>query len=142
MHMCVPVHSRVCMCVCMCIDMHVDVMRVLMSAEVCSGHMCIFSVRACMVCTPVWVCMSIHACVCVCVCVCVLSVLLGVSWLGQQLFGAVGEKGCGGSRSSATEKKVDNQRILFGFLRAGRKSAPYCRLYLPNIKQRPRGPVS
>ena len=69
MHMCVPVHSRVCMCVCMCIDMHVDVMRVLMSAEVCSGHMCIFSVRACMVCTPVWVCMSIHACVCVCVCV-------------------------------------------------------------------------
>ena len=59
------------MCVCMCIDMHVDVMRVLMSAEVCSGHMCIFSVRACMVCTPVWVCMSIHACVCVCVCVCV-----------------------------------------------------------------------
>lgn len=98
------------------------------------------------VCVPVWcallcVGMHVHTCVCVCVCVCVLSVLLGVSWLGQQLFGAVGEKGCGGSRSSATEKKVDNQRILFGFLRAGRKSAPYCRLYLPNIKQRPRGPV-
>lgn len=139
--MCACLCTPGCACVCMCIDMHVDVMCVLMSAEVCNGHMCIFSVRACMVCTPVCGYACPYMRVCVCVCVCVLSVLLGVSWLGQQLFGAVGEKGCGGSRSSATEKKVDNQRILFGFLRAGRKSAPYCRLCLPNIKQRPRGPV-
>ena len=53
----------VCQHVCMC---------VLMSAEVCSRHMCIFSVRACMVCTPVYVyaCPYMHVCVCVCVCVC------------------------------------------------------------------------
>lgn len=65
--MCACLCTPGCACVCMCIDMHVDVMCVLMSAEVCNGHMCIFSVRACMVCTPVcgYACPYMRVCVCV-----------------------------------------------------------------------------
>ena len=67
MHVCVPVHSRVCVCV----YVHRHACRCYVCAYECRGvqwaHVylqcaCLYGVHSC-----VWVCMSIHAYVCVCV---------------------------------------------------------------------------
>lgn len=86
-------------------------------------HVCAFSVcdcvqrmSACVVCTPV--CVYMHACMYVCVYLHVGYIAWGAAiWSG-------GREGCGGPGRSATEKKVDNQRILFGFLRGRERKAP------------------
>ena len=75
---------------------------------------------------PVCVCMHVRACVCACacvrVCVCVLNAWL---WLSRAWAAAIWSGGGGllDLGISATEKKVNNQRIVFGFLR-GREKVP------------------